>query len=113
MLAIRLQRVGRKKQPIYRVVVSEKIKDMYGNHLEILGQYNPHKKEALLKTDRIKYWISVGAQASATTSNLFIKEGIIEGAKQKSVSISKKRIAKSSAKAQTEKKVEDKKEEIK
>ena len=38
MLAIRLQRVGRKKQAIYRVVVSEKTKDMYGNHLEILGQ---------------------------------------------------------------------------
>ena len=94
MLAIRLQRVGRKKQAIYRVVVSEKTKDMYGNHLEILGQYNPHNKEVMLKEDRIKHWISVGAQASDTVSNLLIKEGILEGDKKKSVSISKKRTAK-------------------
>ena len=107
MLAIRLQRVGRKKQAIYRVVVSEKTKDMYGNHLEILGQYNPHSKEAVLKEDRIKHWISVGAQASETVSNLLIKEGILEGDKKKSVSISKKRAAKKDAKE-----VEGKKEEV-
>ncbi|PLX24659.1 30S ribosomal protein S16, partial [Candidatus Parcubacteria bacterium] len=57
MLAIRLQRVGRKKLPIYRVVVSEKTKDTYGDHLEILGTYNPHSKEANLKVDRIKHWL--------------------------------------------------------
>jgi small subunit ribosomal protein S16 len=94
MLAIRLQRIGRKKHPVYRVVVSEKTKDMYGNHLEILGQYDPHSKESVLKDERIKHWISVGAQASESVSNLLIKEGLLEGKKKKSVSISKKRAAK-------------------
>lgn len=103
MLAIRLQRIGRKKQPLYRVVVSEKTKDMYGNHLEILGQYNPHKKEAVLKGDRIKHWLSVGAQASASASNLLIKEGILTGKKKKSVSISKVRTAKMAKEAESKK----------
>ncbi|MBT4209711.1 MAG: 30S ribosomal protein S16 [Candidatus Komeilibacteria bacterium] len=106
MLAIRLQRVGRKKQPLYRVVVSERSKDMYGDHLEILGQYDPHKKEAALKEDRIKHWLSVGAQASASANNLLIKAGILEGDKKKSVSISKKRAAKKEGD-----KAEDKKDE--
>ncbi|MFA6308107.1 MAG: 30S ribosomal protein S16 [Patescibacteria group bacterium] len=98
MLAIRLQRIGRKKQPLYRVVVSENTKDMYGNHLEILGQYNPHSKEAILKADRIKYWVSKGAQVSASISNLLTKEGILVSAKKKAVSISKKRAAKKAVK---------------
>ena len=106
MLAIRLQRVGRKKQPIYRVVVSEKTKDMYGDHLEILGQYNPHNKEAVLKEDRIKHWVSKGAQASASASNLLIKEGILEGDKKKSVRITKKRAAKKDSKEAEGKKEE-------
>ena len=103
MLAIRLQRIGRKKQPLYRVVVSEKTKDMYGNHLEILGQYNPHNKQAVLKGDRIKHWLSVGAQASASASNLLIKEGILTGKKKKSVSISKVRTAKMAKEAESKK----------
>jgi small subunit ribosomal protein S16 len=110
MLAIRLQRMGRKKQPVYRVVVSEKAKDMYGNHLEILGQYNPHKKEAVLKEDRIKYWISKGAQASSSVNNLLIKEGLVEGAKTKAVRITKKRAAKQEAKEAEGKKEEAPKE---
>ncbi|OGY94810.1 MAG: 30S ribosomal protein S16 [Candidatus Komeilibacteria bacterium RIFOXYC1_FULL_37_11] len=98
MLAIRLQRIGRKKQPLYRLVISEKTKDTQGNHLENLGQYNPHKKEAIFKAARIKYWISKGAKASASVNNILIKEGIVQGAKQKSVSITKTRAAKMEAK---------------
>ncbi|MBT6691774.1 30S ribosomal protein S16 [Candidatus Parcubacteria bacterium] len=94
MLAIRFARVGRKKQPLYRVVVSEKAKDMYGNHLEILGTYNPNTKEVDLKDDRIKHWLDKGAQASSSVFNLLIKEKIVEGKAQKSVSISDKRKAK-------------------
>jgi len=48
-----------------------------------LGSYNPHSKEAVLKEDRIKYWISKGAQMSDTVCNLFIKKGVIEGSKRK------------------------------
>ena len=105
MLAIRFARVGRKKQPLYRIVVSEKTKDMYGNHLEILGTYNPNTKEVSLKEDRIKHWLDNGAQASASVFNLFIKEKIVEGKPQKSVSISDKR------KAKKEKSAEEAKEE--
>jgi len=94
MLAIRLQRVGKKKQPMYRIVISEKSKDMYGDHLENLGTYNPHTKDIQLKEERIKYWLKTGAQASETVHNLFLKSGIIEGGKKKSVSISNKRKAK-------------------
>lgn len=97
MLAIRLQRVGRRKQPLYRLVVSEKTKDTYGNHLEILGQYNPHTKEAVLKEDRIKHWLGQGAQASASVTNLLINKGVVKGDKQKAVSISKTRAAKKEA----------------
>lgn len=106
MLAIRLQRIGRKKQPLYRLVISEKTKDTQGNHLEILGQYNPHKKEAILKTERIKHWLAQGAQASATVNNLLINNGLLQGKKQKSVAISKTRGAKLEAKKAESKKVE-------
>jgi small subunit ribosomal protein S16 len=104
MLAIRFARVGRKKQPLYRIVVSEKAKDMYGNHLEILGTYNPNTKEVNLKEDRIKHWLDKGAQASASVFNLLIKENIVEGKAQKSVSISDKRKAKKEKPAEEAKK---------
>ncbi len=98
MLAIRLQRTGRTKQPFYRLVVSEKAKDTYGDHLEILGSYNPRSKEAQLKTERIKYWLEKGAQASASAYNLLIKQEVVSGDKKKAVRISKKRAAKKQAK---------------
>ena len=94
MLAIRFQRTGRTKQPFYRVVVSEKTKDTQGKHLEILGSYNPRSKELSVKADKIKYWLSKGAQASASVFNLLVKEGVLEGKKMKSVSISRARTAK-------------------
>lgn len=83
MLAIRLQRIGKKKQPTYRVVVSDKKKDLYGKHLEILGNYNPVSipKTISLNADRIKYWLSQGAQASATVHNLLVREKVIEAKK--------------------------------
>jgi len=108
MLAIRFARVGRKRQPLYRIVVSEKTKDMYGNHLEILGTYNPDTKVAKLEVERIKHWMEKGAQASASVFNLLLKENIVEGKAQKSVSISDKRKAKKAKSAE-----EAKKEEIK
>lgn len=112
MLAIRLQRVGRKKQPLYRMVVSEKAKDMYGDHLEILGQYNPHKKEANLKEDRIKYWISKGAQTSPTVNNLLINNGLLDGGKAKSVRITKKRAAKKEEASQQAAAASEEKKEV-
>lgn len=95
MLKLRLARVGKKKHPIYRLVVSESTKDMYGNHLEILGQYDPHTKANSFNNERISYWMSVGAQASETVHNLLVVAGLIKADKKaKAVSISKKRTAK-------------------
>jgi len=104
MLAIRLKRVGRKGQPLYRVMVSDKTRDMYGDHLEALGSYNPHSKVANLKAERIKYWLSVGATTSATVHNLLVKEKIITEKKVKAVAISKKRQVKLDAKKKADEK---------
>jgi len=101
MLTIRLQRMGKKKFATYRLVISEKSRDTQGDNLEILGTHNPHNKEngLVLKEERIKYWISKGAQTSNTVNNLLVKAGVIEGVKKKSVLISKKRVKKIEEKA--------------
>jgi small subunit ribosomal protein S16 len=92
MLMIRFSRTGKKKQPYYRILISEKHKDPWGDYLELLGTYNPRTKAVELKTDRIKYWLSVGAQTSDSVYNLLAKEGVIEAkTKRKAVKISKKR----------------------
>lgn len=100
MLKLRLARVGKRKKPFYRLVVSDNRKDMYGDHLENLGHFNPHNKEVVLKEDRIKHWLSVGAQASETVHNLLVKEGVLpkDKVKAKAVSITKKRQTKLNAK---------------
>ena len=95
MLTIRLSRTGKKGQPSYRLIVSEKTKDPWGRYLELLGNFNPRSKEFNTKKERIEYWISKGAQMSPTVNNLLLKAGIItDGKKQKSVNISKTRAAK-------------------
>ena len=104
MLTIRLQRIGKKNAPTYRLVISEKARDTQGRNLEILGSFNPHAVEGGLipNTDRIKYWLSKGAQTSSTVHNLFLKAGILSGAKKaKSVYISTDRAAKLAEKAKT------------
>jgi len=101
MLKIRLQRIGRKKQPLYRLVVSEHTKDTQAKALEILGQYNPVSKEkgTVFNEDRINYWLGMGAQSSATVHNLLINANIIKGDKKLSVQISSKRKKKMGEKA--------------
>ena len=61
MLAIRLARIGKKKQPFYRVVVLDKRKPRNGRTVEVVGTYDPLKKPAEIKLDaeRIKYWLGV------------------------------------------------------
>jgi len=97
MLAIKLSRMGKKNQPFFRIIVLEKTKDPFGDYLELLGNYNPKTKEINLKNERIKYWLSQGAQPTVTVHNLFVKQGVIEGDKQKAVKITKKRTEKQKA----------------
>ena len=96
MLTIRLSRVGKAKQPSYRLIVSEKTKDPWGDSLEQLGVYKPLANPASVEfnAERIKYWISKGAQTSDTVRNLLIDQKIIEGEKRKVVSLSIRRKAK-------------------
>lgn len=83
MLTIRLQRVGKKNQPAFRLVLTEKTNPVKGKFQEILGSYNPRLKTKKLEGERIKYWISKGAQVSATAHNLLVNEGLVSGAKVK------------------------------
>jgi len=83
MLTIRLSRVGKKNKPLYRVIISEKHKDVYGDSLEILGSYNPHTKELKINAEKTKYWLSKGAGMSDTVNNLLVEKKIIEGKKLK------------------------------
>ena len=82
MLMIRLQRFGRKNDPNFRVVLTDKRNaPKSGKFLEILGFQNPKTKQKKLEAERIKYWIGKGAKVSPTVHNLLISEKIIEGTK--------------------------------
>jgi small subunit ribosomal protein S16 len=72
LLAIRLMRTGAKKRPSYRIVVKEKQSKRDGAFLENLGTYNPTRDpaEINLKSDRVQYWISKGAQPTDTVRRL-------------------------------------------
>lgn len=91
MLTIRLSRVGKSKEPHYRLIISEKTKDPWGDYLELLGNYNPRTKQANFKAERIKYWLSKGAQTSATVHNLLVTCKIIESPKIKASKTKKKK----------------------
>ena len=68
MLAIRLARIGKTKKPFYRVVVIDKRRPRNGRFVEIVGTYDPLKSPAEIKLDseRITYWLGLGAQPSDT-----------------------------------------------
>lgn len=111
MLMIRLARRGKKKNPVYRIVVSEKARDLFGNALEVVGTYSPvsHSKEVGLNKERILYWISKGAHVSPTVHNLLVSNAVISNAKivkkqvkQKGASAKAEETAPASALAKTE-----------
>lgn len=82
MVIIRLQRVGKKNSPHFRVVAADSRRSAKsGAFLEILGSYNPRRGEPQLKSERILYWISKGAKTSGTVNNLLVDAKIIKGPK--------------------------------
>lgn len=93
MLRIRLSRGGKKNNAQFRITVADGHRAPSGKFIEILGHYNPHTKERVLKADRIKYWISRGAQPSATVHNFLITDGIVTGEKVTSWTPKKKESA--------------------
>lgn len=90
MLIIRFQRVGRKNDPAFRVVVTEKRSKPKSGELEILGSHHPKTKATVLKNERILYWISKGAKASDTVHNLLVSKGVIKGKKKDTAQAAKK-----------------------
>jgi small subunit ribosomal protein S16 len=87
MLKIRLQRIGRKNEAAYRMVVTDsKNGPQSGKFLELLGSYTVKSNTVVLKGDRILHWIGNGAQVSDTAHNMLVTEKIIEGKKKNSLS---------------------------
>ncbi len=84
MLKIRLQRVGKKKQAHYKIVVMEHTRKTTGKYLELLGWYNPHTSEISVDEEKLKRQLSNGAKMSATINNLLINKGVIKGKKMTS-----------------------------
>lgn len=80
MLTLRLQRIGKTGQPSFRIVLQEHTDAVKGIAKEVLGHYQPATKEKLFKPDleRIKYWISKGAQVSDRLAVLLKGHGVTE-----------------------------------
>jgi small subunit ribosomal protein S16 len=72
MVKLRLARFGAKKRPFYRIVAADSHGKRDGRYIELLGTYDPLKDppEVKINADRVKYWVSVGAQASDIVASL-------------------------------------------
>ena len=77
---IRLRRVGRKKSPMYRIVVADSKSTRDGKFIEIVGQYQPRTGDKALNlvTDRVNHWLNVGAQPTDTVRSLLRKAGLLK-----------------------------------
>lgn len=75
-VTLRLSRYGKKAFPFYRIVASEKGSKRDGKFIEIVGTYSPLSTPAAitLKEDKVKHWISCGAQVTETVKNLIGKK---------------------------------------
>ncbi len=80
MVKIRLRRMGAKKQPTYRFVVTDARSPRDGRFIEIVGHYNPRTepKTVVIDEDKIKNWLSKGAQPSDPVRRLLAERGLVE-----------------------------------
>jgi len=76
---LRLRRMGKKKQPFYRIVAIDSRAARDGKYLENLGSYNPRTEPAavVLKPERALYWLTKGAQPSDTVRNILSRQGVL------------------------------------
>ncbi|MBZ1356223.1 MAG: 30S ribosomal protein S16 [Candidatus Nealsonbacteria bacterium] len=82
MITIRFLRIGKKKQPVFKIVVTDKKNPpTAGRFIDEVGFHNPITKENRIDKDKVLHWISKGAKPSDTVRNLLIKGGIIQGQK--------------------------------
>ncbi len=82
---IRLARMGRKKRPFYRIVVADSRSPRDGRFIEKVGTYDPllpddHPQRVVLNEERIRYWLSVGAQYTDRVARFLDRAGIVPGA---------------------------------
>ena len=91
MLMIRLQRVGKRNSPAFRVVLTDSRRaPKSGGFLEILGSYNPQRSGShVFQKERIAHWLSKGVQTSDTMHNLLVSEGIVNEPKRRKVPLSR------------------------
>ena len=83
MLKMRLQRVGRKNDPSFRIVVLEGTEGpKSGNHVDQIGFYNAVTKQKALDKEKAKQWLAKGVQPSDTVYNFLVTEGVIDGKKK-------------------------------
>ena len=82
MLRIRLSRVGKRKQPAYRIVVTDRRNPREGAHLEVIGHFNPltDPPTVKIKDERAIHWLKVGAMPSDTAARILTKAGLMEQA---------------------------------
>ncbi len=114
MTTIRLFRIGKKRQPSYKIVVTDKKNPpSAGRFIDEIGFYNPITKEKTIDAQKVEYWIQKGATMSDTAHNLFVTEKIIEDVKRPKHNIPKKKESDLSEKAALVKegKVEEKTDE--
>lgn len=79
---MRLQRVGRKNDPSYRIVVVDKRTGPKSNkNIDILGSYNPKMNHVQLDADKAKVWLSKGVQPSDTVHNILVSQKVIDAKK--------------------------------
>ena len=80
MVRIRLRRIGRKKAPVYRIVVADSQSPRDGKFIEIIGQYAPRQAQGGLSVneERANYWLGVGAQPSDTVRSLLRRAGVLK-----------------------------------
>jgi small subunit ribosomal protein S16 len=78
MVRIRLRRVGGRKNPIWRIVVSDRRSPRDGRTIETIGQYNPQTEPSLIKIDekRARHWLERGARPTRTVATLLRTQGI-------------------------------------
>lgn len=106
MLVIRLQRIGKKHQASFRIVLQDSKWKPQGKALELLGFYNPRTKEKQIQAERVKFWLAKGAQPSPTLHNMLVDAGIVAGEKVKAWRPKKGSIKKESATPTAEKPAE-------
>ena len=80
---MRLQRIGRRNEAHFKLVVIEKSKGPTSQkYVDIVGSYNPKAGQVILDTAKVQDWIAKGVQPSDTVFNMLISEGIVEGRKK-------------------------------